>query len=532
MGQRHLPLPSDGGEGVSETILMKSSLKAVAEIELKFLVAPDDFDSLEANEIFAHEVAPVQLRSVYYDTPNSDLHKRGISLRVRSKGATFIQTVKRQSGQRLFDRDEWESTVKDEEPDPIAWVGTPVATILGKNGSKSLYPVFSTTVHRTTRLVNEGTGLVEVSIDRGDVAAGELREPIDEVELELKGGDPAALFGVARRLGASAVLSLSFQSKAERGYRLRGQNYLVAHKGVRADISGGMPVAEAFSLIARSCLAQVADNATLLSLAKSPEVLHQLRVGLRRLRAAFATFKPILLGKDMDRLKAEAKWLSGELDSARDLDVFLQNNIPSIESDAHDDPALVAFGARLLQAQTELYHRALGALHSKRAAAFLLDCTEWVEIRAWRRNHDPVAPKLRAVDLSILAIQALEDQRRQLRNNGKHLAKLDPAGKHRVRIKARRLYLAAEFFTKSLAGVAPKRRRKFMLSLKALQDRLGELNDITVARRTALAVVGSSTEAAFRAGRVVGGQDLNEPNLLAKVVEAYERWQHVTPYWR
>jgi triphosphatase len=325
--------PATVREGLSETILMSSSVKAVPEIELKFLVAPDDFASLEANEIFAHEVAPVQLRSVYYDTPNWDLHKRGISLRVRNNGTTFVQTVKHQAGQHLFNRDEWQSDVKDGEPDPVAWVGTPVATILGKKGSKSLHPVFSATVLRTTRLLDEGTSQVEISIDRGELAAGELREPIDELELELKGGDPAALFGAARRLGANAVLMLSFQSKAERGYRLRGQNCLAAHKGLRASISRGMPVAAAFSLIARSCLAQIADNATLLSLAKSPEVLHQLRVGLRRLRAAFATFEPILLGKDMDRLKGEAKWLSGELDPARDLDVFLQNNIPSIESD-------------------------------------------------------------------------------------------------------------------------------------------------------------------------------------------------------
>ena len=70
------------------------------------------------------------------------------------------------------------------------------------------------------------------------------------------------------------------------------------------------------------------------------------------------------------------------------------------------------------------------------------------------------------------------------------------------------------------------------MSLEALQDRLGELNDIAVAGRTALAVVGSRTDIAFCAGRVVGGNDLDEPKLIAKAVEAYERWQRVTPYWR
>jgi len=112
-----------------------------------------------------------------------------------------------------------------------------------------------------------------------------------------------------------------------------------------------MTAVQAFSQVARSCIAQVSANAQLLRQVKDPEVLHQLRIGLRRLRAAYATFKPILPREDLYRLKNESNWLSGELDPARDLDVFIENMLPIAKEAVSDDPMLAGFGERLLQAR-------------------------------------------------------------------------------------------------------------------------------------------------------------------------------------
>jgi len=48
--------------------------------------------------------------------------------------------------------------------------------------------------------VKEGSDRVEVSLDHGEIVAGALRQPIDELELELKGGAADGLFAVARLL--------------------------------------------------------------------------------------------------------------------------------------------------------------------------------------------------------------------------------------------------------------------------------------------------------------------------------------------
>jgi inorganic triphosphatase YgiF len=69
---------------------------------------------------------------------------------------------------------------------------------------------------------------IEAAIDQGEVLAevdgDSRRAPILEIELELKSGDEAALHALADELRAHVPgLSPDNISKAQRGYRLRGQ---------------------------------------------------------------------------------------------------------------------------------------------------------------------------------------------------------------------------------------------------------------------------------------------------------------------
>lgn len=508
-----------------------AAFKSVPEVEMKFLIALGGLVALKNSPIFKNKSTRVRLKSVYYDTADFDLHRGEISLRVRHVGGAFIQTVKRLAGSALFDRDEWESNITGERPDPSAWAETPVPSILGDRGVETLVPVFSTAVQRTIRLWKEGTSLVEISLDQGELVAGDSCEPIEEIELELKKGKVTDLFSIARRLGADAILKLSFGSKAERGYRLIGQERSTAPKTNTIAISSDMSADAAFAPAARSCLAQVATNAELLRQTRTSEALHQLRVGLRRLQAAFATFKPLFVNAQPDRLKAETKWLVHELNPARDLDVFISTGFNSAKADSKSDRMLSELGKCLLLAQSEAYSRALAAVDSARFAALLLDCAEWAEVAPWRRNDDSSMAGTRDGSVSVLATQALERLRRQVRKSGKNLTTLEPAARHKIRIKAKQLRYTAEFFAETFGNTTGRRHRKFVSSLKTLLDSLGQLSDMTSARQNAAAVAGNSAEVAFRAGRIIGASDRDEPKLLAKAVRAYERWRRMRPFW-
>ena len=172
---------------------MVRTSKTPTEVELKFLLVPRERPALARNPLLARATTQTDLSSVYYDTPGWALRKQGITLRVRRVNGAFLQTIKSEAGSNLFDRGEWETKTHGAEPDRSAFAGTPAEDILGAKGVDTLIRLFSTEVQRTSRIVKEGSDRVEVSLDHGEIVAGALRQPIDELELELKGGDAGGL---------------------------------------------------------------------------------------------------------------------------------------------------------------------------------------------------------------------------------------------------------------------------------------------------------------------------------------------------
>ena len=497
------------------------------ETELKFELDSDMVAKLREHPALAEPADPKRLRSVYFDTPHHDLKNSGVTLRVRESDDGYIQTVKRRQGAGLFDRDEWESAVAGVRPDPEAFGKTPAAGVLNGDAHK-LAPIFATVVDRRVCLWRQGDALVELSLDEGEITAGGQHEPIRELELELKEGQASALFSLARDLALRAPMRLSFDSKGERGYRLAGHDGVAAIKAERTALSSKMTAGEAFRRVVRSTLAQIAGNAQLLRRARMPDALHQTRVGLRRLRAALVAFKSIVEDDVFAHVRAETKWLAGELDEARDLDVFLHETFDPAQDAAEEDAALAALGVRLRHAQADAYERAVAAIESPRFAALLLDVAAWVEVGPWTqgegaRRDQPVA---------AFGATALSQLHQKVCKAGRRLAELDPPARHKLRIKAKKLRYAAEFFGGAFGHKAERRRRSFLAALKALQESLGQLNDIAVARTLGPRFVGQrSGDLAFTAGLIVGRREREEPELLKASVAAFEAFEGARPFW-
>lgn len=502
-------------------------LKA-SETELKFEIASSALERLRAHPALAAPARVDRLRSVYFDTPGHDLRNAGVSLRVRESAGRFVQTVKTRDGAALIERNEWEAPIEAGRPDPKALAKTPVGDLLNGRATEELAPVFSTIVERAVRLWSDADLLVELSLDEGEIDAGGDREPIRELELELKAGAPSALFDLAGELASLAPIRLSFDSKAERGYRLAGHDSSAALKAESAEVSARMSAAEAFRRVARSCLTQVAGNAQFLRRVRSPRALHQMRVGLRRLRAAMTAFKPLIADDRLAEVKAESSWLAGELDRARDLDVFAQSILPHNEEEVRD-PALAAFHKLLLDAQAKAYDRALAAVDSPRFAQFLLETARWVETGDWSR--DPDRESVRAQPVRAFGADALSRLHRRVRKAGRHFAHLDEDGRHRLRIQVKKLRYAVEFFGDAFAGKA-QRRRRFSAALRDLQERLGGLNDLAVSEDLALEVAGRrACDAAFAAGLLIGRRQQQEPALLSRTAEALSGFRSLPRFW-
>lgn len=498
------------------------------ETELKLRIPPDRLEALLASPLLAGEETAARLRSTYFDTADRAVRKGGFALRVRETGEGFLQTLKAENGASVFSRGEWERPVDGPGLDPAALAETPLAA-WPESQVAALRPLFATLIERRTRRVQWAGATIEAAFDQGEIVAGDRRQPIAELELELKAGDPAALFDLARRLAAEWSAVLSLDAKGERGHRLADGEDRAPRTASTRPLETALSAADGFRKVAHGCLSQVVANAELLLMVERPEAVHQLRVGLRRLRAALIAFGPILAGPRRDGVEAELKWLAGELDAARDLDVLIKDLFrPGAR--ALDDPGLAPLGRRLLHAQTLAYGRALGALRSQRYAQMLVETAAFIERGDWMRTEEPATAALRDGPVKALADAALADLLGTVLKRARGFNRLDPAKRHKLRIRAKRLRYAAEFFAALYAeGDA---QDAFAKTLERMQDRLGALNDLAFARSELLALADiAEPELAYAAGRLVGRLEPAEPAMLGKARKAVKRLKRAEPFW-
>ena len=290
----------------------------------------------------------------------------------------------------------------------------------------------------------------------------------------------------------------------------------------RTPLNEGVSALEALQTIARDCIGQIKGCQRGLH-ARSPEALHQARVALRRWRTALAVFGEILTEEGRS-LQGELDWLAGELNEARDLDVFapcleLRRRAPDA------DPAgLAALGAALNEAQARAYERAEQALRSERARRAFWEGVRPAQASAQTGDGEP--PMARK-----LVARALDRRRRQLTRGGRRLGKLDAEARHTLRIRAKKARYAAELFGELFGH--KRRQRRFTLALKDLQDSLGELNDIHVGGSLAqgLARQAGLAEAGFEAGLIVGARACREAMLTERAGKAYARLAAVDRFW-
>ena len=140
----------------------KTQQEKSQEIELKLTLPYSDRDSLvrmlrKTAPLARRKAVHHNLLSIYYDTPDQDLRKKRIALRVRqidsSTGPVWIQTLKTGglSGSALTLRGEWEEKIHDSDLSIDALEATPWREI-DPDGTifQALAPCFTTRFERTS----------------------------------------------------------------------------------------------------------------------------------------------------------------------------------------------------------------------------------------------------------------------------------------------------------------------------------------------------------------------------------------------
>jgi inorganic triphosphatase YgiF len=479
------------------------------EIELKLELDPKMARRLRTVPVFAQQPKYRQLQeTTYFDTPDRKLRKAGLTLRVRQSDRRCIQTVKAQNeAAGLFARDEWESEVSAMRPDRKAALSTPVGNVLSANGLRALEPVASLSVNRSCWVVDSKDAVMEVLLDEGVIGAGNARQLLSELELELKEGSEKALFRLCNQIGDRVPLRLSVLSKAERAFSMGDANRNRVTKASSIDLPIGASAADAFTAIALSCIRHFRLNEPLLLGSRTPEALHQAHVALRRLRSAFSLFRPILReGPRCRWIRKELRWSSRKLGEARNVDVLLAL---LRHSSLEDSSVLLA---------REKHYRAVAKmLNSSRFLRMMLGLLRWLFVGRWRESARAQVP------VRSLAEWRADVAWAALSQDAAPIAEMTTEQRHRFRIRTKQLRYALEFMQSVLPNAQGK-RTSFLASLNSLLDTLGELNDLVIARQAAREIgIEWEPESVDRA---------SVEALLGKAQDDLSSLLDPGPYWR
>ncbi|MBU3601820.1 CHAD domain-containing protein [Polynucleobacter sp. AM-25C3] len=269
---------------------------------MKFLFTEDKLEAIEKFIVSKGGIRRQHLQAIYIDTPDFLLTQSGIAFRLRKEGRQWIQTLK-VSTPNLLERLEHNVTLSVSGSAIPNWdielhqdheAGNALKKCLPKLQAKDLQASYQTDIWRRKALVKTRSGLIEYALDLGFIqsnqSTGASKTVVQELEIELKAGPSSGLLLHAQNIIKRYGAYIDTQSKSERGFLLARS--LQASPPVRAksiSLRNIKSDRSTINLLIHSCLSQVLPNQSVLnSESVNPsEYLHQLRVGLRRLKVLF-----------------------------------------------------------------------------------------------------------------------------------------------------------------------------------------------------------------------------------------------------
>ncbi|SAK55576.1 CHAD domain-containing protein [Caballeronia temeraria] len=327
----------------------------------------------------------------------------------------------------------------------------------------------------STATLDDGAPEVEREVERiewrVDAGGADIRVALETAE----GGRPMLRFAAPSVNGAlDAVFALAGEAIDAAPFFIAPDD---AHRSdaepvhaAKLDLPRTATRREAFVAIASSVAGQWFGNAMAAQAGLGDEHVHQLRVAQRRLKTLLKLFPGDIDDAWNTRIAPDLKWFGDLLADARDWDVFTDSTLPAYaesDDDAERWQSVIAAADAKRRAARDLAREALA---SKRHARLTLAVVEWLARFA---SHEDEAP-MHFVTYAGKRIR--KDYRRIARVPD--LVSLEARERHRVRIHAKRLRYALEFFR----SVTSRRTRTDTAKLLgALQTVLGEANDAAVA---------------------------------------------------
>jgi inorganic triphosphatase YgiF len=491
------------------------------EVELKLQVPSGARAAVDTAVAGRTPARRMRLQAAYADTPDALLARHRLALRVRREGRDWVQTLKG-AGDDALTRFEHNVRVLTPPPgqaptiDPALHRGTAVGDrlleLLGHEGPATLGIRYRTDVLRRTRLLRVAGAQIELAFDSGAIAAGEASWPLCELEFELVSGEPAALIELARQWMRRHALWIDTRSKAERGELLaRGTRVAAARGSQPVVLDREMRPHAGWQGVLRECVAQIVANASQIASGEhGDEHVHQLRVGLRRLRSAWQLY---------DFIATDPTLVEGAATLFRGLGVERDRLVVDTAFAAELGRALEGVGGepapprarRADASSTEL-------LRSEATQRLLLGLVE----ASVEREIDTGAVPMPLVECLT---RPLKRWHKQAATDAKRFGELDDTQRHRLRKRVKRLRYAVEFS----AGLFERKAvRRYLKPLRALQERLGAISDVIVA----IEALRGTTERDTRAWFALGWLSARRAALIEQAGAELKAFAKAEAFWR
>jgi CHAD domain-containing protein len=272
----------------------------------------------------------------------------------------------------------------------------------------------------------------------------------------------------------------------------------------------------AFRLVARRCLADLTSNHTATCMGDA-EALHQMRIALARLSAAISFFSPMVADSQRKRIRAELKWLHGQLGAVRDLDVA----IGRLETSSKQRPQdYQSWKAKRAEGHRHLVH----AIRSARYRHLIKSASGWMESGPWSTKEGKQSVERRASPIAAYSAAKLMRWQEKLLKKSRKLRDMSAKKRHRLRLTNKRLCYSTEFCEVLFRDERLSRQRAALKHLRQAQKALGQLNDDAKGQSLATTLQRDGVPASLRFPR-----PKREKRLMQSAAEAYQKLAALKP---
>jgi inorganic triphosphatase YgiF len=514
---------------------MTPAVEGPKEFEIKFSV-----DRVAIDRVFKLKLLDrpsfgraQRVQTIYFDTAENHLFNAGITLRWRKLGSRKPVMTFKVAGSpsaSLFERTEIEIPAGQNGID-IALFGTDIGKfVLKVTDGAELLPRYQTSFKRIITEIRSPQSVFEVAIDEGQFIDTDQAWPLHELELELKSGPPSDMLDFAKVLATKAGLRLELTSKSERCFILAGVQKQKRYKEEKQRIHPEMQLDAVIVAILAEGMQHFTAHIQPFRDEADARSVHQMRVGLRRLRTALKAFHKAFPQASFALFSARARELASGLGLARECDAFreLVFTHPMAHRNCPDDAKYLE--ASLISLRTQAYAGAMEMINGLVSTLFIIDMQNYIARRGWRSEISDIELAMLTETADRFAKNTLGDLFGKAKKRGKALIEKSDEERHEFRIALKKLRYNAQFFAPLFKNA--RLYRNWSDNLVPLQNSLGVSNDLAGAQDM-LNRLSAREQGDFSrsAGFILGWFSAQSETADAKIEKQWKTFRKMPVFW-